>query len=184
MERMTISGNQAAPRVREALLAVVLPLVAAEMLGLGGGPIPWVLVLLTTALSVRSPKVAAKLAPFACFAYGCYGFYLARYMPGGGPGLVVYGFMRVFAGDSWGWVLPQAFAFTAAGVLLLVLTDAPGGRAVRQAWWQLRGTHGQAKTVPPLLLLPVIFLWEELWSARLGSRSPTARCRSWWPWYF
>jgi signal transduction histidine kinase len=44
---------------------------------------------------------------------------------------------------------------------LLVVTGAPGGAAVRRAVHQLRGAAGQQKTVPALLLLPVLGLWEE-----------------------
>ena len=47
------------------------------------------------------------------------------------------------------------------------MTGAPGGRRSVGPVAQLRGTHGQPKTVPPLLLLPVIFLWEELFSDQL-----------------
>ena len=38
---------------------------------------------------------------------------------------------------------------------------------MRRAAQQLRGTGGQPKTVPPLLLLPVLFLCEELFSNQL-----------------
>ncbi|HEY6495075.1 MAG TPA: histidine kinase [Trebonia sp.] len=160
----TPTGNQ---RHHGTWLAWLLPLLAAEMLALGGGLTPGELVLLTAALALVLPRVAARLLPFACLAYGGYGFYLAREIPGWGMEHVVYGMVRVGANDNVGWVVPQAFAFIVAGVTLLALTDAPGGRAVREAFWQLRGTHGRARAVPPLLLLPVIFLWEELFSYRL-----------------
>ena len=59
------------------------------------------------------------------------------------------------------FVLPEAFLFLAASLWLLVATGGPGGGAVRRAVQQLRGTGGQPKTVPALLLLPVLGLWEE-----------------------
>jgi signal transduction histidine kinase len=55
----------------------------------------------------------------------------------------------------------------ALGVCVLGVTGAPGGRAVRRAVAQLRGGDGKQVTVPPLLLIPVIFLWEELFSEHL-----------------
>ena len=75
--------------------------------------------------------------------------------------------MRVGPAHNAAYVLPQAIVILAAGVWLLAVTGAPGGRAVRRALAQLRGANGQPKTVPPLLLLPVILLWEELLSQRL-----------------
>ena len=45
-------------------------------------------------------------------------------------------------------VLPEAFAFMAAAVWLLVATGGPGGAAVRRAVAQLRGTGAEPKTVP------------------------------------
>jgi signal transduction histidine kinase len=64
-------------------------------------------------------------------------------------------------------VLAEAVAFLAAGVWLLARTGAPGGGGLRRAMAQLRGTDGQPRTVPPLLLLPVLFLWEEMFSNAL-----------------
>ena len=72
-------------------------------------------------------------------------------------------------------MLAEAVGFLALGVCVLGVTGAPGGRAVRRAVAQLRGGDGQPKTVPPLLLLPVIFLWEELFSEHLwfaGTAAP------------
>jgi signal transduction histidine kinase len=170
MDGMTTSGSQTAPpprRRRWVWLGLLLPLLAVETLGLGLGSVPVLrlaalLILLTAILALVAPKVTAKLVPFAILAYGGYGFYLAHYTQGTGAGPLVYGVVRAGTNDNTGWLVPEAFVFIVAGVLLLALTDAPGGRAVRQAFWQLRGTHDQPRTVPPLLLLPVIFLWEEL----------------------
>ena len=64
-------------------------------------------------------------------------------------------------------VLPEAFAFMAASLWLLAATGGPGGAAVRRAVHQLSGTSGQQKTVPALLLLPVLGLWEETYANAL-----------------
>jgi signal transduction histidine kinase len=167
MDRMTTTGNQTAERGRGLWMASLLSLLAAETPGLGGGLGPWVLVLLTAAMALVFPKVVGKLVPFASLAYGGYGFYLAHYVQNWAMNPVIYGLVQVGTADNAGWLVPQAFAFTAVGVWLLALTDAPGGRAVRRAFWQLRGTHDQPKTVPPLLILAVIFLWEELFCSDL-----------------
>jgi signal transduction histidine kinase len=55
----------------------------------------------------------------------------------------------------------------AASLWLLVATGGPGGAAVRRAVHQLGGTSGQRKTVPALLLLPVLGLWEETFANAL-----------------
>jgi signal transduction histidine kinase len=167
MDRMTTSGSQTAERGRGFWMAFLLPLLAAQTLHPGGGLAPWVLVLFTAALALASPKVAAKLVPFACLACGGYGFYLAHYVQNWAMNPLIYGLVRVGTADNAGWLVPEALAFTAVGVWLLALTGAPGGRAVRRAFWQLRGSHDQPKTVPPLLLLAVIFLWEELFCSDL-----------------
>src|SRR6185437_1869579 len=66
-----------------------------------------------------------------------------------------------------GYVLPEAIVILAAATWLLAATGAPGSGAVRRALAQLRGAGGQPKTVPPLLLLPVILLSEELLGKRI-----------------
>jgi signal transduction histidine kinase len=85
---------------------------------------------------------------------------------GGQVQTVSYGVLRVGPGHDPGYVLPQACVILAAASWLFAVGDAPGGAAVRQALRQLRGAGGHPRTVPPLLLVPVILLWEEL----LGSR--------------
>jgi signal transduction histidine kinase len=62
------------------------------------------------------------------------------------------------------FVLPEAFLFLAASLWLLVATGGPGGGAVRRAVQDLRGSGGRPRTVPALLLLPVLFLWEEAYA--------------------
>src|SRR6202034_4437104 len=70
------------------------------------------------------------------------------------------------------WVLTEAVACLAVGVWLLARPGSLGGGPVRRAVAQLRGTGGQPKTVPPLLLIGVIFLWEELFAQNLWFGAP------------
>ena len=69
-------------------------------------------------------------------------------------------------------MLTEAVACLAAGVCLLARPGSLGGGPVRRALAQLRGTGGQPKTVPPLLLIGVIFLWEELFGQDLWFGTP------------
>jgi signal transduction histidine kinase len=119
-------------------------------------------------IAVIRPATAAKMAPFALFAYGAYGVFLTHSLLVWESRPVIYGVLGASPGTAGiGLVLVQAVTFLAAGVLLLARSGAPGGAHVRLAVAQLRGTHGQPKTVPPLLLLPVLLLWEELFSTPL-----------------
>jgi signal transduction histidine kinase len=86
---------------------------------------------------------------------------------GGSVQTVIYGVLRVGPADDSAYVLPEAYVILAAATWLLAVGDAPGSGAVRQALAQLRGASGRSKTVPPLLLVPVILLWEELLSRRI-----------------
>jgi signal transduction histidine kinase len=175
MDRMSTSGDLWTAwrgRLRANWVALLLPLVAADTLGLFGGPFPVLLVIVTVALALLAPAESAKLVPFAVFGYGGYGLFLQHAVLMGESPQVTYGILKVGSADNVGWVLPQAAAFLVAGVWLLALTGGPGGGAVRRAVAQLRGTDGQPKTVPALLLLPAIFLWEELFSEQL-----------WFGWY-
>jgi len=167
---MTTSGRLLAAqgaRLRANWPAVLLPLVAADTLGLFVGPAPLWLFIGAAVLAFLAPKEGARLTPFAFLAYGVYGLFLFHSLSFWSPQLVVYGFVHSGPNDNAGWVPFQAVAFLAAGVWLLAVTGAPGGAAVRRAAAQLRGTDGQPKTVPPLLLLLVIFLWEEVFSGQL-----------------
>jgi len=145
-------------------IAFLLPLVAADTLGILGGATPWLLLTMAVAIALLAPREGAKIAPFAFLAYGAYGFYLAHLLVLWNSPSVVYGVTRVGPADNVAWVIPQAAAFLVAGVWLLAPAGAPGGRAVRRAAGQLRGTAGQPRTVPPPLVLPMIFLWEEMYS--------------------
>ena len=209
-------------RLRANWPALLLPLIMAGALAvihgltsLGPGEIrgvwPVLLIAAAGSLAFLAPEKSARIAPFAVFAFGAWGFYLVhslstslvsaqlnyglvhvsvfshliRQIPGApGPRWAVgfTGSVSQVGPDAWqawrsngrlGLVLAEAVAFLAAGVWLLAWTGAPGGGAVRRAAAQLRGTDGQPRTVPPLLLLPVIFLWEEmfgqhLWFGRQG----------------
>jgi hypothetical protein len=174
MDRMTTSGDLPALTVRGYLKrlranwpALLLPLVAAGTLGLFGAQLPWLAVILAVLLAALAPRESAKLAPFALFGYGAYGVFLAHAIAVWETQPVVYGLVHVGPADNAAWVLPQAFLCLAVGTWLLAVTGAPGGGAVRRALAQLRGTDGQPRTVPPLLLLPVILLWEEAFSSAL-----------------
>jgi signal transduction histidine kinase len=179
MDRMTTSDNlwvtSPLRAVRANWPALVLPLVAVDTLGVVGSPWPLLLVILTLILATVAPKESAKIAPFALFAYGAYGFILMHSLLMREKQPVFYGLVHASGGSypTWrtsgplGLVLTEAVLFLAAGVWLLARTGAPGGGAVRRAVAQLRGTGGQPRTVPPLLLLPVIFLWEELFGQTL-----------------
>ena len=80
-----------------------------------------------------------------------------------------------------GLVLAEAVACIIAGVWLLARADGPGAEAVRRAVGQLRGTGGQPKTVPPLLLLPVLFLGEELFGEHLWFGRQGGLGFAYWP---
>ena len=116
-----------------------------------------------------------RIAPFALFGYGAYGIWLMHSLLVHETGSAFYGFVHAtqagyptFRNSRGMWlVLTQALACLVAGVWLLARTGGRGGGAVRQAVAQLRGTDSQARTVPPLLLLPVIFLWQELFGQHL-----------------
>ena len=178
MDGMTTSGKFAVTRgeqLRAHWQALLLPLVAADTLGLFGGTVPMLLVIVTAVMALLSPRESARLTPFAFLAYGTYGLFLFHALSDFESQLVTYGLVEEATGLHAGYVLPQAVAFLAAGVWLLARTGAPGGAAVRRALGQLRGADGQPKTVPPLLLLPVLFLWEELFSGQLWFGSNLGR---------
>ena len=167
---MTTPGNFVVTqreRMRAYWPALLLPLVAVGTLGLFSGPVPILLVMVTAIMAFLAPRESAKLAPFAFLAYGGYGLFLFHALSIWESQPVTYGLVGEATDVHAGYVLPQAIAFLAAGIWLLARTGAPGGGAVRRAVAQLRGTGGQPKTVPPLLLLPVLFLWEELFSEQL-----------------
>jgi signal transduction histidine kinase len=176
---MTTSGTfpPAGRWWRANRIAFLLPVAAADTLGLLGGATPWLLLTLAVAIALLAPKESAKIVPFAFLAYGAYGFFLVHALAQWNSlAVVVYGVTRVGPADNVAWVIPQAAAFLAAGVWLLARTDAPGGRAVRRAAEQLRGTTGQPRTVPPLLVLPMIFLWQELYSDGFWFSGNPAHC--------
>jgi signal transduction histidine kinase len=154
-------------RLRANWPALLLPLVAVGTLGLPGVPVPVLLVIVSVALAFLAPRESAKAAPYALLAYGGYGLFKFHSLTAWESAPFTYGLVSAGIDDNAGWVLPQAVVFLAAGTWLLARAGAPGGAAVRRAMAQLRGTDGQPKTVPPLLLLPVLFLWEELFCNQL-----------------
>jgi signal transduction histidine kinase len=171
--------------------ALLLPLVALGTVGLAGAPVPQILVILAVLLALAAPAEAAKIAHFALFTYGAYGLFKLHSLQIYESQGVRYGLVTASRGEitipggyqltsqtsGFAPMLAEAIGIMVLGVCVLGVTGAPGGRAVRRAVDQLRGGGGQPKTVPPLLLIPVIFLWEELLSEHLwfvGLRAPGA----------
>ncbi len=158
----------AAKRLRANWPALLLPALAAEMLGMFRfhDHAPWLLLFAVSVVFVAAkPAVAAKIAPFALFGYGFLGFLVAHALLTWQHSMIWYGFfMGRAANPSLMFVLPEAFLLLAASLWLLVATGGPGAGAVRRTVRELRGVGGQPKTVPALLLLPVLFLWEEAYA--------------------
>jgi len=169
--------------------ALLLPLVALGTVGLLGVPVPQILVILAVLLALAAPAEGAKIVHFALFAYGAYGLFKLHSLQiyesqGVHYGLVTAsraviaipgGYQLTSQTSGFEPMLAEAVGFIFLAVCVLGVTGAPGGRAVRRAVAQLRGGDGQPKTVPPLLLFPVIFLWEELFSEHLwfaGTAAP------------
>ncbi len=152
-------------RLRGNWPALILPALAAEMLGMFRfhDHAPWLLLFAVTGVfAAARPAVAARIAPFALFGYGCLGLLIAHALLTWQHRMVWYGIFMGRAGNvNLMFVLPEAFLFMAASLWLLAAAGGPGGGAIRAAVRQLRGTGGQPGTVPALLLLPVIALWEE-----------------------
>jgi signal transduction histidine kinase len=141
---------------------------------------PWFEVSLTLAVLavVFVPAAVVRVAPFALFGYGFLGLLVAHHLLLWRPSPLFYGVVDAqSASTSVNLVLPEAFAFMAASLWLLVATGGPGGAAIRRAVHQLFGTGGERKTVPALLLLPVLGLWEEVCANPLwyGFGSPVWR---------
>ena len=155
----------AARQLRANWPALLLPALAAEMLSMFRfhDHAPWLLLLaVTVVFAAARPAAAARIAPFALFGYGFLGLLVAHALLTWQHSMIWYGIFMGRAGRvNLMFVLPEAFLFIAASMWLLVATGGPGGAAVRKAVQQLRGTGGQPRTVPALLLLPVIGLCEE-----------------------
>ncbi len=160
-------------RLRAHWPALLLPVLAVEMICLtqshhvASWALPSLVVVLALAVLavLLVPAAAARVAPFALFGYGCIGFLVAHVLLRWRTVEVFYGVLNAWrTRGSMELVLPEAFFIMAASIWLLVITGGPGGAAVRQALHQLRGTGGQPRTVPALLLLPVLGLWEEAYA--------------------
>jgi signal transduction histidine kinase len=173
MDRMTTLSAfpvTLAKRLRAHWPALLLPVLVVELIGLvhphrsssWATPLLAVMAVLAVVAAVLAPVVVAKVAPFALFSYGFAGILMAHYLLIWRSFGLFYGYVDVRSGaGSVNLVLPEAFAFMGVSLWLLVVTGAPGGAAVRRAVHQLRGAGDQQKTVPALLLLPVLGLWEE-----------------------
>jgi len=155
----------AAKRLRANWPALLLPALAAEMLSMFRfhSHAPWLLLLaVAVVFAAVKPALAARIAPFALFGYGCLGVLIAHALLTWQHSMIWYGIFMGRAGNvNLMFVLPEAFLLMAASLWLLVVRGGPGASAVRMAVRQLRGTSGQPRTVPAVLLLPVIALWEE-----------------------
>ena len=165
--------------------ALLMPVLAVATYGISGH-VPWLPVLLlsvTLVAMLAEPSYVARLVPYAMIGYGILGFFavhsLMKQQTGGNPlllspsGTVIYGVVEANPyGPEGVFLLPQAFGFLAVGLWLLTRTDSRIGAAARRAVHQLCGTGGQPRTVPPLLLFPVLFLWEEAGSSTLWFASP------------
>ncbi len=185
---MTTSGNLLARFLRGLQAnwpALLLPLIAGGALGLTASKWPELVIILVLILTALAPRESARIAPYALFAYGAYGLYLMHSLLIREANSVTYGFVHaswrpVNVGVNWyvadsgdnRWVLAEAVACLVAGMCLLARPGSLGGGPVRRAVEQLRGTGGQPKTVPPLLLIGVVFLWEELFGQDLWFGTP------------
>jgi signal transduction histidine kinase len=204
MNRMTLSRDLSVPRylgrLRANWPALLLPLVTAGMLlaihaltlvgpGVIHGLEPVSLIVGTGLLALLLPEIAAGIAPFALFAYSAVGIWLMHSLLVYETNSAWYGFVRASRGAYPHWhtssgmwlVLTQAMTVLAAGVWLLARDGAPGGSLVRLMVAQLRGTDGHPKTVPPLLLVPVTFLGEEVFGQHLWFGSQGGDGSAFWP---
>jgi hypothetical protein len=150
--------------------ALLLPLIFAQAFGFPY-ELAWIIVAVAAAFAVLAPVGCANAAPFLLIALGILGFFEMHSLPiqwGQESQPVLYSLVGgyLYRGTWLAWhtsgpaglVLAEALAYMSAGVWLLTRPNAPGGTAVRRAVAQLRGAGGQPRTVPPLLLILVIFL--------------------------
>ena len=155
----------AAKRLRANWPALLLPALAAELLSMFRfhDHAPWLLLFAVSVVFVAArPAAAAKIAPFALLGYGFLGFPVAHALLTWQHTMIWYGFfMGRAANPSLMFVLPEAFVFLGLSLWLLAVAGGPGAGVVRRAVRDLRGAGGQPRTVPALLLLPVLFLWGE-----------------------
>jgi len=154
-------GTFAATRVKRLRAhwpALLLPLLAAVTYSLFHSNLSWLLVITTMAMAILIPRFTAKLAPFALFAYGAYGIFLAHALTlWGVPGhvqQVSYGVVRVGPADNAAYVLPQAIVILAAGVWLLAVTGAPAAARCVVRSRSYAAQTASRRRCHPLLLLP------------------------------
>ena len=176
---MTTSGGLRTTwqrRLSAHWLGLLLPLIAVGMLGLFNiiALFAALLVSLAVALALFAPAESARLVPFALLGYAVGGLLRLHSLVWLEAPSFTFGVLHVGIAGNMGtadkdamWLLLEVAASLVGSVWLLVLTGGPGCGAVRTAIAQLRGTDGQPRTVPALLLLPAILLWEELISEQL-----------------
>ena len=140
-----------------ALLLIPVAMMAAVMAH-GAHPLIPVEFAVAVAGIVFAPRLAAQAVPYAVLALGFFGLHLAQIYRAGFDNKELYGLVLA-GGGSWAThlVLPEALAFIAVGVWLLLRLNAPGAGPVRAllAWWLAHGRNG-IRPRQGLLLLPVV----------------------------
>jgi signal transduction histidine kinase len=153
------------------LLLIPLGVVYALLFGTSR-PVAWAIVLAGTLPVIFWPRLARRAVPYALLFLACYGFILARRYHDASNERHLYGLVLAGAG-SWRThlVLPQAVAFGAAGLWLLLRTDAPGARPLRAlaVRWRSSARRG-ILPIQGFLLLPVTVLAVELLGPRYWFR--------------
>jgi signal transduction histidine kinase len=154
--------------IRRRALPLLLLVLALSTFGLDEGQyrVPSVIVLAAGLLVWLAPAIAARVVPYALFALAAYGIglingFFVRDVPF--YGLVPGPYVETWTTNGWlgvpTWthylVLPEAMVFLAAGLWLLVRTEAPGSGLVRGFIAALRGRG----PVPGELVVPVLLLW-------------------------
>jgi signal transduction histidine kinase len=120
------------------------------------------LILVAVALAAFAPRTAERLLPWSLIAFGCVGYWLAKFT----SERELYGLVSVDPQryqSWWGaqshWLIPQAALFLGLGAWLFPRLDAPGSGLLRIVTGRLRGGVGGSYA---LLLLPVLLMIMEL----------------------
>jgi signal transduction histidine kinase len=162
--------------IRRRAPALLLLVLALSTFGLDAGQygVPSGIVLAAGLLVCLAPAVAARAVPYALFALSGYGislfnYYIVRDVPF--YGLVPAPYLATWTTNGEVWpptrthylVPPEAMVFLAAGLWLLVRTEAPGSGLVREFIAAVRGRG----PVPGALGVPVLLLWIGMAGTRL-----------------
>jgi signal transduction histidine kinase len=158
-------------RVRAAgwgLLLIPAAVMAATMSGRAHG-LAVAELAVAAALVLGTPRLAAKLVPYAALALGIGGLVLATKYHDGFTRSVLYGIVPAGGWETWRdqLVLPEAGLFLALGLWLLLEVNAPGAGPVRALIARWRDpARGRISPALGLLLLPVTVLTELLLGPR------------------